>query len=240
MLPMSGITRPFSPHCTPIALAKSLVVCTMRASTSTCGSARSSVARSWRIGPNCSGRSAMMSVLVRTSTCTCPYFDSRSEPFKQRRDLGGLGVAQWKRLECEAARLGLPFGRGLRRGLPRLVLVLERLDLRDPDDRPVNRVVEPVAAQDHVERLIPRHIRQLDVHRALHVGIDDHVQPADVGQRPQHRAQVDAIEVETQRIAGVLARLIAAGRSPGRSAPAARCRPVLRGAAWVRACGAGA
>ncbi len=85
--------------------------------------------------------------------------------------------------------------------------------LRHADDGAVDRVVELIAAQDDVERLIPGHVGQLDVDRSLHVRVDDHVEPADVRERAQDRAQVDAVEVEAQRIAGVLSRLLTALRS---------------------------
>ena len=116
--------------------------------------------------------------------------------------------------------------------------------LRDADDGAVDRVVELIAAQDDVERLIPRHVGQLDVDRALHVGVDDHVQPADVGERAQHRAQIDAVEIEAERIAGVLSRLIPAGRrrpwSRGRLRRGGLCARLQRGALAARpeACGA--
>ena len=74
--------------------------------------------------------------------------------------------------------------------------LFERLDSRDADDRAVDRVVELIAAQDDVERLIPRHVGQLDVDRALDIGVDDHVEPADVGKRAEHGAQIDAVEIE--------------------------------------------
>ena len=53
-------------------------------------------------------------------------------------------------------------------------------------------------------------VGQLDVDRPLDVGIDDHVQAADVSERPQDGAQIDAFEVEADRVAGELPRLVAA------------------------------
>ena len=76
VLPMSGITRPFRPHWMPTARAKSRVVWTIRASTSTCGSARSMVDSSALTASSLAGRSVMISVLVRSSTCTSPRADS--------------------------------------------------------------------------------------------------------------------------------------------------------------------
>ena len=147
----------------------------------------------------------MMSVLVRLSICTWPYFDTRSDLVKSGRHLRGLGVTERKRLEREAAGLRLPLGGGCAADCCALVLRLERRDPRDPDDRALDGVVELIAAQNDVERLIPRHVGQLDVDRSLHVRVDDHVQTADVGERAQHRAQVDTVEIEAQRIARVLA-----------------------------------
>ncbi len=72
--------------------------------------------------------------------------------------------------------------------------------LRDADDRAVHGVVELIAAQDDVERLIPRHFVEDDVDRALHVRIDHHVETADLGEAAQHRAEVGALEVEAHRV----------------------------------------
>ena len=46
VLPSAGDTTPLTPHCTPMLRAKSRVVCTMRASISTCGCGRSSAVSS--------------------------------------------------------------------------------------------------------------------------------------------------------------------------------------------------
>ena len=122
--------------------------------------------------------------------------------------------------------------------LTSLVLLLERLDPRDSDDGAVDRVVELIAAQDDVEGLVPRHVGQLDVDRALDVRVDDHVQAADVGERAQHRAQVDAVEIEAQRISGVLPRLLRALLLRRAPAPAADvcggCAAALACCAWRR------
>jgi hypothetical protein len=68
--------RPLNPHWTPIRRAKSRVVCTMRASISTCGSGRSSVVISSVARVIRSARSVMISVFVRTSVVIDPRWDS--------------------------------------------------------------------------------------------------------------------------------------------------------------------
>ena len=86
--------------------------------------------------------------------------------------------------------------------LPRVLLLPQRVERRDADDRAVHGVAELVGAQDDVERLVPRHVAQHDVDRALHVRVDDDVEAADLGERAQHRAEVGALEVEADRMAG--------------------------------------
>ena len=88
------------------------------------------------------------------------------------------------------------------------LLVGQHGQRRDAHDGAVHRVAEAVGAQDDVERLIPRHVAQRDVDRALDGRVDDDVQAADLGEGPQHRAQVGAREVEADRVAGVARRVL--------------------------------
>ena len=76
VLPIGEFARPLKPHWMPSARAKSRVVWTTRASTSTCGCGLSSVAISDCAVCRRSGRSVMISVLVRVSTWICPRADS--------------------------------------------------------------------------------------------------------------------------------------------------------------------
>ena len=124
----------------------------------------------------------------------------------ERRRLIRLRVAE--RVGAHRERAGV--GRRLRQLGPRVLLAAQRLDPGDADDGAVDGVVELIAAQDHLERLIPRHVGEHDVDRALDVGIDDHVEAADLGEGAQHRAQIDALEIHADRMAGVLL-LLAAG-----------------------------
>ena len=85
VLPIAEFARPLKPHWMPSARAKSRVVWTMRASTSTCGCALSSVAISDCAVCRRSGRSVMMSVLVRVSTWIWPRAES-ADFVQQRRE----------------------------------------------------------------------------------------------------------------------------------------------------------
>ena len=168
-----------------------------------------------------------ISVLVRGSTCAVPRLRQRRSLLQQRRELLGLRVAELPLQRPELAGVVL-------RVEQRLALVL----FRRQHARSARcgrscrrRVAELVGAQDDVERLIPRHVAQRDVHGALHRRIDDDVQAADLGERAQHGAQIGALEVEADRVAGELA----AARSPG---PADRpCGAGGAGGAAAVACG---
>ena len=94
VLPMSGVMRPFKPHCTPIARANSRVVVMMRASISTCGSARSSVVQQLTNRRELLGQ-------VGDDERVRPRVDlhlavprQAQRASQQRRGLGGLGVAE--------------------------------------------------------------------------------------------------------------------------------------------------
>ena len=133
-------TRPLKPHWMPMARAKSRVVCTTRASTSTCGSGRSSVPISAGAVCSRSGRSVMMSVFVRASTWIWPRAESADLTSSGDRSLG-LRVAQREGLHAQLAgeRLGLG-----QLALLRLLVGQDR-ERRDADDRAVDGVTELVA-----------------------------------------------------------------------------------------------
>ncbi len=145
------------------------------------------------IEPAC--RSVMMSVLVRSSTSIWLRVVSAvfvSSAARSRR----LGVIQRLGDGHQLARERLLVGQLA----TRLGFGAQHVERRDADDRALDRVVELIGAQDDVERLIPRHLVQRDVDGALHVGIDDQIQAGDLSEGAEHRAQVDALEVEADRV----------------------------------------
>ncbi len=169
----------------------------MRASTSTCGSARSIVERSADDG-------VQLRRQVRDDERVGAIVDlhvaaRRERRFLDERRSGGRSrVAERERADGERAGVGGRLGERL----PRVLLLPQRVDPRDADDRAVDGVVELIAAQDDVERLIPRYFVEDDVDRALHVRIDHHVETADLREPAQHRAEVGALEVEAHRVTG--------------------------------------
>ena len=142
----------------------------------------------------------MISVLVRSSIWTSPRAESTA-CLTSGAAASRAGVAERERAHRQRRRRrAADFGQRL----PRVLLLAQRVQRRDADDGAVDGVVELIAAQDDVERLVPRHVVEDDVDRALHVGVDDHVQAADLGEAAQHGAQVGALEVEADRVAGEL------------------------------------
>src|SRR4051794_31792135 len=73
---------------------------------------------------------------------------------------------------------------------------------RDSHDRAVEHPIELVGPQNDVERLVPRHVAQRHVDRALHCRIDDDVQPADLREDAEHSPEIGLLEVEADGIAG--------------------------------------
>ena len=66
-----------------------------------------------------------------------------------------------------------------------------------PDDGAVDDVAELVGAQDDVERLVPRHVAQRDVDRCpARVGSMTMFRPLISAERPEHGAEIGALEVE--------------------------------------------
>ena len=166
--------------------------------------------RRWRASSR-SGRSLMMSVLVRASVWIEPRCDSTVAVMSVAQVLR-LRVAERPRQHAQLAGERLLVGQlaALR------FFVGQHRQRRDADDGAVDDVAKLVGAQDDVERLVPRHVAQRDVHRALNRRIDDDVQTADLGERAEHGAQVGALEVEADRVAGE-----ARGAAP--PAPAGTC-----------------
>ena len=70
---------------------------------------------------------------------------------------------------------------------------------------------QALRAQNHVERLIPRHVAHLDGDFAAHVVGDDDVDLANVGQQAKNVVDVRALEIEVDAAAGVA--LLAEARS---------------------------
>ena len=110
-----------------------------------------------------SGRSVMMSVLVRGSTWIDAALRQRASAVSSARRSSALRVAERPRQHAQLAGERLLVGQ-----LAALRLFLgEHRERRDADDGAVDDVAELVGAQDDVERLVPRHVAQRDVDRAL-------------------------------------------------------------------------
>ena len=140
----------------------------------------------------------MISVFDRASTSIVPRCDNALLT-QERLDLIRGRIAQGRGHHAKLPGQGLLLGE-----LPPLLLFIgQRGQRRDADDGAVQRVAKLVRAEDDVERLIPGHIAQRDVHRSLDRGVDDDVEPADLGKRPEHGAQIRALEVEADRVPGV-------------------------------------
>ena len=104
---------------------------------------------------------------------------------RQRRNLPGLGLR-------------------LRQIADLLLLRFERLERCDPDNGAVDDVAEAVGFENDVERLVPGNVAQRHVDGAVHARIDDDVEAADLGEGAQHGAEVGALEVEADGVAGEL------------------------------------
>ena len=165
----------------------------------------------------------MMSVFVRGSVWIDAALrqDGRGD---QRTQVFAARVAQRAGQRAQLARERLLFGQlaALR------LLVGQHRQRRDADDGAVDDVAEPVRAQDDVERLIPRHVTQRHVHRALDGRIDHDVEAADLREGAEHRAQVGALEIEAHRVAGEALGRGAAGRRLRRRYRSGRRRRRLR------------
>ena len=232
VLPSSGAAAPPKPHWMPSSLAKSLVVRTMRASISTCG-----------CGASRSTSSAVGAVDARLQVGDDQVVGARvhlnrralgqRRAQEERRHVGRLGVGQRLGHRHQLAGERLLLGQLA----ARLAFRAQRLDRRDADDRALDRVVELIGAQDDVERVIPRHFVQRDVDDALDLGIDDQVEAGDLGEGAEHRAEVDALEVEADRVAGEAARRHVAGLALRHGRLGARGR--VAAAAGVRTRGRG-
>ena len=112
---------------------------------------------------------------------------------EERRQVCRLGVTERACQHFEIAGQGTFVGE-----LAALsFLIRQHRKWRDAHDRAFNRVPQFVIAQDDVERLIPRHFVQRDVHGALYRLVDDDVEAADVGERPQDGPQIRALETRT-------------------------------------------
>src|SRR5690606_33158674 len=94
-------------------------------------------------------------------------------------------------------------------------LALARGDFRcrrDVHDVAVATHVETLRAHDDVERLIPGYVLQTQRHVAADRIADDHILAARVGEKLEHRAGFNVLEVERQALARVLALLLKLGR----------------------------
>ena len=120
----------------------------------------------------------------------------------ERLHLFGARVAEGARQCLQLA------GKRLRLGqlLPLRFLIGKHVQGCNAHDGSVDRVPEPVRPQDDVERLIPRHVAQRDVDGALNRRVDHDVQPADLRERAENRAQIGALKIEADRKPGELLR----------------------------------
>ncbi|MNG03722.1 hypothetical protein D3C84_868130 [compost metagenome] len=64
-------------------------------------------------------------------------------------------------------------------------------------------MLQALAAQHQVQRVIPGHILQTQSHLALHRITGHQVDPGKVGQHLQHRAYLDILEIQRQRLTAV-------------------------------------
>ena len=196
VLPSAGSRRPFTPHSTPRALAKSRVVCTMRASISTCGCGRSSERTSSAavVRPI-----AQVAHDERVGARVDLDFTARRESAAGQNpdELGRFRIAQWHRRHTKLSGERLHLGQ-----LATLFLFgSEHRNRRDADNGAIDDVAELVGLEDDVERLIPGHVTQRNVDHAGDAGVDDDVQPADLGEGAQHGAQIGALKVERDGVA---------------------------------------
>ena len=156
----------------------------------------------------------MISVLVRSSNCTWPRDDSTDSVISPRQ-VGRPRVVQGSREHDQLARQRLFLGEspaGFRFGS-------EDFRRRNPDDGPIEDVLEPVRLENQGKRLVPRHVAQRDVHAAVDLRVDDDVQAADLGECPQHRAQVGVLKIERHGMPGVLRRRLSHLGLPERLRP---------------------
>ena len=126
-----------------------------------------------------------------------------------RHEVGGLRVADRHRQRAQLAGERLRFAQ-----LAALFVFLrQHVERHDADDVALDAVAQLVGAQDDVERLIPGHVAERHVHRALNARVDDDVQAvADLGERAEHGAQVGALEVEGHGVARELPLALIVGR----------------------------
>ena len=75
---------------------------------------------------------------------------------------------------------------------------------RDPEYVVLEHVVEVVDPQDQIQGLIPRHVAQLDGHRAADPGIDDDVELGEGGEGLEHVADIGVFEAQADRLTGEL------------------------------------
>jgi len=130
------------------------------------------------------------------------FFEIWRDRREARPQILGARVAQRPRQHPELAGERLLVGQ-----LPALGLFVgEHRERRDAHDRPVDDVAKLVRPQDDVERLVPRHVTQRDVNGALDGRVDDDVQAADFRERPEHRPEIGALEIEAHRVAAVARR----------------------------------
>ena len=109
----------------------------------------------------------------------------------------------------------LVFADGLQHFLVRGKLcLLARREFRgrsDDDHIVLAALVQPLGAEDNVERLIPGHVLQAE-RQVPRDRITDHdVLAAGIGQKLQHRPDVDVLEIQRQTLAGVFLLLVGGG-----------------------------
>ena len=79
----------------------------------------------------------------------------------------------------------------------------ELLGRRDSHDIPVDDLLQTLVPEDHVERLVPRHL--IEAHREvpLDLGVDHDVQPDEVGEEEKDVLEVGLDEVHRDLLAGI-------------------------------------
>ncbi len=153
--------------------------------------------------------SQTMMFLVRSSNWMIPWGDAEFfELGDELRHLARLDVRDRERLrKNRLERLLRVDGLFLVLFDPAaaLLLVHDLVGGRDPDDvfRLADlRQLRHVGLEDEVERLVPRHVGQLDRDRPLHLGPGDEVQPGDLGDQTQDVVDVRILEIQREPSTG--------------------------------------
>ena len=77
---------------------------------------------------------------------------------------------------------------------------------RDTQHVALQLPAELIVLEHHVQRLVPRHIGELQRYNAADVRIEHHIQAADLGDQPEEVFEVVILEVEGDDLTGILGR----------------------------------